>query len=173
MSQEGGVVGEMQTITGIYKKNPRIGLIIQRRLNKNLVVYEIKLGKNDGNPNIDSYWLDLDPAYQHRKRLKGISSDRDDFSKMDKYAYGLNTKLQKPGTVEFTFKRFPSQTFEFVYSESSSSCFMQKGNRRYKIHNLYIHDVPALGFLWPSVDYVQICCFDVETGKRHFFRIDT
>ena len=161
----------LNAIPIVYQNNANVALVIYRRINGNLVVYEVELDSKRHIKSVDMFWLDLDTKYKRNSRKKGKSHDRDDFNKMDNHAYGITISRKLPTMWEFHFNRFSERKFFFLVNTSGVSCFSKKGSNTIKVHHLYIHDKPALGFLWPSVEYINLIGFDTSTKQRISERI--
>lgn len=155
----------------IYKIKPNVFLMIDRRLNGNLVVYEAVVAQG-AMEKIDVYWLDLDPKYKARARKRGRMHDRDEFCKMDHYAYGITVTHQAKTMWEFHFKRFPSQKFSVrLEQDGNTRCYTQIDDVEHKVHHVHIEDKPALGFLWPTVAYVEMVTYSLTTRALTTTRI--
>ena len=73
MSFATGIVTDksgLKAIPAIYKYNSNVALVIYRRLNGNLVVYEPKLDSARNIQSVDIFWLDLDPKYKVKSGKK-------------------------------------------------------------------------------------------------------
>jgi hypothetical protein len=79
---------------------PSIALYIERSKNQNIVVYDAKPVQQAcaAPPDaIQSYWLDIDPAYVAKARAEGRLSDRVDLSLIErKLAYGHSVASSGP-----------------------------------------------------------------------------
>jgi hypothetical protein len=153
-------------VSDLYKANSNIGLVITRRLNGNVVVYEVMLNSERHITSISMFWMDQDSKYKQKSRNKGKNNDREEFSVLDKYAYGIKVTYKSPQQWEFIFNRFAHKKFYFSVHSTGVSCFCDKDNIITKVHHLYIHDQPKLGILWPSVDYIDIVGFNQKTKQK-------
>lgn len=103
---------------------------IERSKNANIVVYEALLSKSEekkddskeesGHFNdISGYWLDIDPAYQAKKRAKGILSDRQELTFLEKkmaygYAVHKTDEMIKNKKYQLTLVALPNLKFYLI-----------------------------------------------------------
>ena len=153
----------------VYKHNSNVCLVVSRKHNGNLVVLEAILNKQREIVNIDTFWLDVDPAYRKPRRAKHIVHDRVELTSFDKIAYDLKILQKDPQCWQFKFKKCKKVLLACV-TKNGVSCFMKKQGELYKIHHLHIQDRTILGML-PTVDYVQIVSYHVKTKEKHVDRI--
>lgn len=85
----------MSAIQFIKSNYPHVAFIVEKNLNRNVVVYEGVLfdGELRADDPLDIYWLDLDPEYQKRARQEGRVSDRVELNFMEKQmAFGVTCR---------------------------------------------------------------------------------
>ena len=157
----------VDAIPSIYNVNQNVALVLSRRFNGNVIVFEIMLTKSRHIDSVTIFWLDLDPAYKAAKRKKNIPHDRDTFSAMDSLVYGITVGAKSSTRWDFHFNKFPKKAFFFEVHDTGVSCFCKSGGDKItKVHHLYIHDKPAFGILWPTVDYIDIVSFEKTIIER-------
>lgn len=157
-------------IPDIYRQNNNVFLVICRKVNGNVVIFEALLDKNRNIKQIDKYWLDLDPVFK-TKALKIRGTTRDEFSMIDKYAYDIVITGKKAKEWTFHFKRFPSQELTIVVHDKKVSCFTVKNNSKIKIHHIYVYMKKNSTIIVPLVDFIRIIGVTVNTKETVSFDI--
>ena len=74
---------------------PHVAFIVEKNLNKNVVVYQGVLyrGELRVDEPLDVYWMDIDPTYQAQARARGKTDDREELTFMEKQmAFGVQCR---------------------------------------------------------------------------------
>jgi hypothetical protein len=178
---------------------PDIAMYITRSLNQNIVcyraMYAVGLSAPPPSPRrlhrkdpLSAYWLDIDPAYVARNRMKGKMDDRCELNVVDRtMAYGVSVehsvrtiRLSSGAVVEARPCRFVALkgchmlllVLPFVRPQRSHDergdipvllCVV--GGSLCVVERVYVHATRGKGF-WslPAVEYVDICGIDGLTG---------
>jgi hypothetical protein len=166
-------------VSDIYRADPNVFLIMVRNYNQNLVCFRGNLDNQRNSTHIESFWLDIDPKYKEKARKQGKNDDYVEFNKIDRYAYGIKI-LRKitAKTWKLSFARLPGQELTVSVGKHGISSYIEAPQEKdkpktiIKIHHLFVHDKPALGFLWPTVTKIDIVGVSKSSKKKTTFSID-
>ena len=135
---------------------------LQRNLNENTVVYDLKFSSNgqvDTREPLDVYYiryaLDGKPA-----GLKWIER---------KMAYGYSSEHQGDGVFEVELIAYPDRKIEVKKQKGRYRALMQIAGRQAELTHIYVYDDES-GLL-PKVQYVDIYGKDATTGQELYERI--
>lgn len=162
-------------MTFSMKTNPNILFIIERSVNKNIVVYEgiIKNGQFvDNNPCI-VYWMDIDPEFVAKARKKGKTSDRVELNILEKnMAYGLRSVPNGDGTYQITLMAFPDRIITLRVSEEGTPvAIVDINGTRARLNKIYVKCTYKM-FGLPNVKYIYLEGTDLKTKTFVKERID-
>ena len=105
----------IQAIPTIYNTCNNVFLVVARKKNGNVVVYEGVLDNKRNLKRIDIYWLDLEPSYRQKARKSGRRHDRSSLKKIDKLGYDMYvTKKITPQKWEIQFKVYKQKMIVMV-----------------------------------------------------------
>jgi len=155
----------------IRQRIPNTTFIIERAKNKNVVVYEAKLGP-DGKPHpekpLEVYWQDIDPAYVAANRKKGKMDDREDLNMIENnLAYGISTKPHEKHKHHHRVNCVAIKDKPLVlWQDEHGRCHVRttiKG-REANLVRVYVHSVERM-LLPPRVEYVEFFGLTVDTHE--------
>jgi hypothetical protein len=156
----------LQAVPEIMSANSNVFLVIARRKNGNVMVYEAVLNKSREITGIDSYWLDLEPSYQRKSRKKGKKDDREELSVLDHFAYGIKVIQHISKTRwEVMFKQYSQKMIIVVCSTGVSLYRKGKNKNLQKVESFFLHDRAILNLL-PTVDSIDVASYDLRTNKK-------
>jgi hypothetical protein len=149
------------SIPDIFDRLSNIILVIYRRKNGNVVVYEAKV-RNGELQGIDAYWLDLDPNY----RTPGKPL-RQPFERLDHLAYGFKViRKVSPKRWVLKFKQHPKEMVVVVSSCGKRvALFCDIKDSLTRVEHFFVADKTVLNML-PTVDYIEVVGFNTKTKKR-------
>lgn len=160
----------VKAIPFIYKENSNIFLVIARKKNDNVMVYQAIVDDRGNLFDIEQYWLDLDPSYRVKSRSAGKTHDRDELSTLDYFAYGVEVVNKiTPNKWEIKFNQHP-RTMILEKHDKGVSLFSHETEVIKKIHHFFIHDRHIINLL-PTVDFIDVVSFVVKDKKRVVDRI--
>ena len=140
-----------------------IVFVIERSLNKNVVVYEglidEKTKKLQKDKPMDVYWLDLDPAYVEKNRKKGKMHDRDELNYIDKtMAYGISFKPcndDNDDSYEVTLVALPSKKVILKLVNGIPKAITEINGKKCYMENIYVETTQGWTGL-PKVVHVLV-----------------
>mmetsp|Transcript_17519 Transcript_17519/g.26604 ORF Transcript_17519/g.26604 Transcript_17519/m.26604 type:complete len:174 (+) Transcript_17519:138-659(+) len=153
-----------------------IACVLQRSMNKSVVVYEGLLdegGNLDPQKPVDVYWLDIDPATVAKNRKKGKMDDREELDFLGRtMAYGV--KYQPHPTEEGAF------VMSLVALPKKAAVLKLIENGEKKKKPVVVMEIDGedcyLKFIWvelktgmiglPKVLYVKIKGISIATGEE-------
>jgi len=157
---------------------PTIAFIIERSLNKNVVVYEGLVDEATGqlqtDKPMDVYWLDLDPAYVAKNRKKGKNHDRDELNMVERnMAYGVKCESieGEVGAYTMTLVALPKRKGVFKMIDGVPKAIMEINGQQCYLQSIFVHSKPSMIGL-PKVVYVLVNGVSVETGEEQQERIE-
>lgn len=158
---------------------PTICFVIERSLNKNVVVYEGLVDEDDSkqlrkDKPMDVYWLDLDPAYQEKKRKKGILTDRDELNMIERnMAYGVQCKPKEgeEGAYVMTLVALPKRTGILKMVDGVPKALMTINGQQCYLQSIFVHSKQGMIGL-PKVVYVLVKGVSVKSGEEQEERIE-
>ena len=156
-----------------------IAFVIERSLNKNVVVYEGLIddttGKLKEDKPMDVYWLDLDPAYVEKNRKKGKMHDRDELNYIDKtMAYGISFKPvpdQDDESYEVTLVALPSKKVILKLVDGLPKAITDINGKKCYMENIYVETKQGWTGL-PKVVHVLVKGKTVDGGEVQEEKID-
>jgi len=158
-------------IAQLRSTSPHVLFFIARSKNKNIVVYEAILesdssGLKKDKP-IEVYWLDLDPAYQEKKRKKGITSDREELGSIEKqFAYGVSWTVDG-NKYHLKLVALPDRAVSLVWDAATKSahCLIPINGKSAWLERVYVDSTDSFIGL-PKVNFVIIEGVDPESKAK-------
>lgn len=157
---------------------PTIAFIIERSLNKNVVVYEGLVDEATGqlrtDKPLDVYWLDLDPAYVEKNRKKGKNHDRDELNMVERnMAYGVKCEPIKgdEGSYTMTLVALPQRKGIMKMVDGLPKAIMEINGQQCYLTSIYVESKQGMIGL-PKVVYVLVNGVSIETGEQQQERIE-
>ena len=157
---------------------PTIAFIIERSLNKNVVVYEGLVDEGTKqlrtDKPLDVYWLDLDPIYQEKNRKKGKTTDRDDLNMIERnMAYGVKCEAieGEGGAYEMTLVALPKRKGILKMVDGVPKALMEINGQQCYLQSIFVHSKQGMIGL-PKVVYVLVKGVSIASGKEQEERIE-
>jgi hypothetical protein len=155
-----------------------IAFIIERSLNKNIVVYEGLIHEESKqlrtDKPIDAYWLDIDPAYVEKNRKNGKMHDRDELNLIErKMAYGVSWEPieEEEGGYTMTLVALPKRKGIFKLVNGTPKAIMEINGQQCYMQSIYVESKQGMIGL-PRVVYVVIKGVSIESGEPQEEKID-
>jgi len=156
----------------IRDRIPNTTFIIERSKNKNVVVYEAKVG-SDGKPHaekpLEVYWQDIDPAYVAANRKKGKMDDREDLNMIEStMAYGISTKPHEKHRHHHRVNCVAIKDKQLVlYQDDHGRCHIRTtiNGKEANLVRVYVHSVERMFLPMPKIEYVEFFGFTVDTHE--------
>jgi len=115
---------------------------------------------------IDSYWLDLDPAYQKIAREKGIMDDRVELSTLENYyAYGYSLTSSKTHPLIMVMDSFSELSIYLgttVHHHPVAYTYIN--SKKCRLESIFVHMHGSL--LKPTITSIDILGTNLETGQQ-------
>lgn len=152
-----------------------IAFIIERSKNKNVVVYEGKVGE-DGALNaaepLGVYWLDIDPEYVAKARASGKTDDRVELNFLERTAaYGCSAKpAEAAGEYRIHMVALPSRDLTLYLKDGKPRARIVINGKDCDLFKIHIESQDR----WvgpPKVLYAEIHGDDCETGEPRVERL--
>lgn len=149
--------GRNAMVQSVYESNSRIGCVVTRNKNKNVIVFEVAGNKND--VTIIQYWLLLEDSYYEKAKTR-----REELSLLDNTVWGFTqTKTNHSNVVRIKLNRMPF--IEFIVKlcdDNKVNCFYRssKTNELRKVESVHVNDYKLLGMVEISVESVEIYYYD-------------
>mmetsp|Transcript_20388 Transcript_20388/g.49989 ORF Transcript_20388/g.49989 Transcript_20388/m.49989 type:complete len:173 (-) Transcript_20388:286-804(-) len=157
---------------------PTVAFIIERSLNKNVVVYEGLVDEDTSqlrkDKPMDVYWLDLDPAYQEKNRKKGKMTDRDELNMIERnMAYGVKCEPIKgeEGAYTMTLVALPQRKGILKMVDGLPKATMEINGQQCYLQSIFVHSKQGMIGL-PKVVYVLVNGVSIESGEEQQERIE-
>lgn len=163
----------LEALNTIQKYGNNVFLVIGRKKNGNVMVYEIRRNQQNGDfTHIDFYWLDLDPSYRAKARGKGKTHDRDEVSKLEKIYYGMSiVRKMNSQKWEVKFDQYPQKMILIINSKGKPTLYRKSSsNDIQEVTSMFVQDRCVLNSL-PVVDAVFLIGYDAKTKEPQTFKV--
>lgn len=155
-------------LSELKRINPNVILVFFRNKNKNVVVYEAK--KNQGNVEVEVYWLEIDPEYRKVRRSQGINHDRVELSLFEKsHAFGVTTVPINQNESHLRFNAENSYVMRVVMNDNGSKLMMVHNGILYRFRSANVVAGETFN-IFPLSNIISHLCFNVfeEKTKKPF-----
>jgi hypothetical protein len=153
-------------IPTVYAQNSNVFLVVARKKNGNVMVYEAVLDANRNISNINSFWLDLEPSYKQNARKRGRLHDVDELSKIDYFGYGVEIIRKITSQKwEIQFNQYKQKMVIKVHETGVSLYRKGLKDEVQKVHHLFLHDRQVLNML-PTVDSIDVVSFRLSDKRK-------
>lgn len=160
----------------VRERCPTVFLVLFRNKNQNVVVYEAKLNSDgtgfDEKQPVEKFWLDVDPAYRKPKRDRGIQTDREELSFLERKVgvYDFDVQRKDSHNLIFYLKAQPQIKMLVKLSDSGQvKCFANYEGQNYYISHLYIDASENLMDLLNNIRSVQVHGVHLKTQQSTSF----
>lgn len=143
-----------EALPEIFARNRNVFCAFVRRKNGNVVLLE-GIVKDDGTlEGIDSFWLDLEPAYRAAARARGRQHDRDELNVLDRRAYGFSSVRVNAKTLTIRMNQLPDYPITVRAEANGVHAYAIRDAEIVRLRHIYVHD-RSDGWL-PSVDHIDV-----------------
>jgi hypothetical protein len=128
-------------VNRLKKRCPFVFLVFMRSKNQNVVVYEanVKNGKFDRKNPVSVYWLDVDPKYRSKNRVKGIAHDREELNLFEKkFVWGCSTKMINDMELNLHLKLDKQQPLLVKLGKKGANLFVVWQKEPYYVRSAFV-----------------------------------
>ena len=159
-------------------QKPTIAFVIERSLNKNVVVYEglVDEATNELRKDkpMDVYFWDLEPSYVAKNRKKGKMHDRGELNMIERnLAYGVTCEPIKgeEGAYSMALVALPKRKGILKMVDGLPKAILEINGQQCYLQSIFVQLKKGMIGL-PKVDYILVNGVTVETGEQQQEKID-
>eukprot|EP00386_Alphamonas_edax_P006563 GDKI01021214.1.p1 GENE.GDKI01021214.1~~GDKI01021214.1.p1 ORF type:complete len:194 (-),score=63.05 GDKI01021214.1:173-754(-) len=168
---------EVGRIAELFASDSSVCFLIETSKNDNVVVYAGNIQPETGKLNPKTpmvvYWLTWDAEFTAQKRKKGIQSDKEDLTTIERQlAFGLSSKKvsDRENEYEISLAALPSRKLRLTQTEDGKPRgTLEINGKQTLVRQIYVS--ATFGWGLPSVKYVELTGVD-EAGHAVSERVN-